>query len=192
MRLVAAILLLSFVSFSLIACDTTPTQPDPPKKVEQPAPKKAEPKQPAPKQTDQAVAQFKRAQTIAQYMTISAHVGALNKCRAANVYNSETLEDTYYRLRGVMLSIAETGDEGEALSNIAYAAYVRAFQEGTAFTITVPTENNPDARFDVETEVIDTVEKCKKVEKWLDKLRAKGGILDVKPNRDGLGIERKA
>lgn len=171
MKKIAYILSLICAACFLSACDPEPAPKTPPPPV-----KKEQSADPA----------WRVADRSATMMTLSSNLGALHHCRAAAIYDSPIVEDTYYRVRGIMMRLAKEGEQGNALASIAYAAYVRSFNEGVLFTITVPVKDNPEYKFKVDATPIMSRESCKGVEATLAALRAKGQMLDVPPDREGL------
>lgn len=173
MRYLYSLMVTAFVACFLVLAGCEPATP-PTKPVEAPKVEAVKPR------NDQPLGEF-----TAQMMTVASHIGALHHCRADKLYVSPTIEDTYYRMRGIMLGLQKT-EQREMLrvGNMAYAAYERSFMEGKVFLVAVSPESHD--RFSVVEIDVPSEDACKTVEKMVDTYRQKGGVLDVKPDRSGL------
>lgn len=164
----------------LTACEEAPTKTPP----EVTPPQISTPVKPAPKQV---IPDDKYSEMTAQFITLASYVGALHHCRVEKLYTSQIVEDSYYRMRGIMRSMMATGEpQLEAMGQITYAAYQRAFEQGVTLVTTIVAEGDNAGKFKVVTEAVDTEGKCKAVEGTLTEARKRGGMLDVQPDRGGL------
>ena len=115
-------------------------------------------------------------------LTTSSMVGALQHCKEDKIYTSPQVEDNFYRLRRVMLGLADSLIKGDRLvSSVSYGVYVRSLQQGILFTFSQPAENTPEKPYRVDETEVKTAAVCKDIEAKLKDLRKPGKLLDVVP-----------
>jgi len=158
-----AVLLLTFL---LAGCDQTPTSSD----------------TPAHKATAGAYKATDKQLKQAELLTLSSKVGALQGCRALDIYTSPIVDDTFYRLATIMRAFMQSNDE--AIKDFVQRAFGIYWISGQTHHYAEFTPKPEDANgVDMEIAENSAMDEatCKKIETDLETARKKNGTLDVVP-----------
>ncbi len=160
---------IALLAVSLSACEPVPTHKTPPASKTEVAPKAVE--------VDPDDRAF--ALQLAEALTMSTHIGALHHCRATSLYTSPLVNEAYERMRTLMLTMAETGEQlGTMTAQVTYLGYQAAFMNGKKSIVTVPADVNPKNMFKADEQSVDTEAKCREVEIVIrDAMTKEGGYL---------------
>lgn len=155
-------------------------------------PQTTEPEKPKEAPVSEAVRQYHVK--IGNLISLAAKAGALHRCRETGLFKADPdlVEDTYYRLRGIFLSMrrADPDGEGNDIAMMSYIAYTLALQQGVIRLVEVPTHDNPKAKFKISEVNLSTPAQCVDLSVDVNKAREKGGPLDVAPHFDDKRKER--
>jgi hypothetical protein len=131
-----------------------------------------------PKKFKQETAEQKAGKHAVDVMTTASAIGALHFCRANKLYDDakDVVDESFYRMAGVMRAKMATNDEREAgLARAAFSMYVQSGQAGIFAKFTTKDGIEVEAH---NLEMKDP-NACKTVEAFLIAQRAKGKLLDA-------------
>ena len=123
----------------------------------------------------------KQVRHQAEVMSVASAIGVLQRCRATKVYigNPDIVEDTFYRMAGIMRKYILNADNDPRMAELAVAAheiYKISFQTGELMLVI-----EKDLKLVPTTTPVETEAQCKTTETTLINVRQKGRLLDVAP-----------